>query len=104
MKEPASPLLADLRFLLFRLRRQRRTLEEGRIDRFLDLSESLRSQKSITTSPKTQEEAELLAACQDVLDGMVPLMERALAQISRDEFETRVSGQIQEFLAKKEEP
>jgi hypothetical protein len=48
--------------------------------------------------------ASSFVACEDVLDGMVPLMERALAQISRDEFETRVSGQIQEFLAKKEEP
>ncbi len=99
--EPASPSPVNPQFLLFRLRRQRRLLEKGRVDRFLDLFEALNPSEIASRLPPGSPE---ISECKRLIDEMIPLMESSLSRISADEFRSRVFGRIQEFLAKKEEP
>jgi len=92
----------------FRLIRQRRALETGRIDRFLDLSESLRLEfPHIFKEAVQSSDASVLALasdCHRLIDEMIPTMERALARIQGDAIRTEIERKIREFLAKKEQP
>lgn len=108
MHPSQSQVERELRVLKFRLQRQRRFLETGRLDRFLSLSESLRKDfPDIMQRASRYADAEirvLALQCKELLDGMIPRMEKALIKIKGEGVRTEIERKIREFLAKKEEP
>lgn len=103
-----SPSQADpnreARLLRWRLRRQVRTLEKQRPDRFLTLSERLGEAFPAILARLAGADPALTAECQTLID----LIEKAALRIQndsgRDIIRLEIDRKIREFLAKKEEP
>lgn len=103
-----SPSPADANRLARRLRlrllRQVRTLERGRIDRFLSLSEALREGFPGLLPGLAGADPRLISECQTILSALDELAARDLERTGKDLVRIEIDRKIREFLAKKEEP
>ncbi len=103
-----SPSQADAdrlaRRLRLRLLRQVRTLERGRGDRFLTLSEALRKAFPGLLPGLSGANPALIGECQTILSAIEDRAARDLERSGRDLVRLEIDRKIREFLAKKEEP